>query len=188
VHKSLVLVYAEQYKWAEFDAERKILQDARESGKTRLTMDDVDTIDILYVGSEQWEVRNFVTLQGRFHARYVFLHFGGGDTADRWIMCESDDSDQEFFAKAHPEEAKAGKRSFSLDSYTAPRPTQDGKGTSQTHGTIKFYPDGEPTYETVRADVLKVLEKKMGPVTSSVATRPNAPADAEKPAPDAKPK
>ena len=67
--------------------------------------------------------------------------------------------DQVGFAKQHPDLAAQGKRSFSLDSYNAPTTLPDGKQT-RTEALIKFYWDGEPTYETVRADVLKSLSYK----------------------------
>lgn len=67
-----------------------------------------------------------------------------------YIDVESDDIDQIDFAKAHPEKANAGERSFSLDSYPAP-------GTQRL---IEFYPDGEPSYATVRADVFATLRAK----------------------------
>jgi hypothetical protein len=40
-----------------------------------------------------------------------------------------------------------------------------------SQGLIKFYSDGEPTYETVRADVLKVLTSKEKPAASASPDR-----------------
>jgi tetratricopeptide (TPR) repeat protein len=166
-HKNLVIVYAALSKWAEFDKERALLQDARAKRTTGLSPQDSDVIDVLYVGTERYIVRGNAELEGKFKIRYRFMHFGADGKLDFWIACESDDVDQATFAKAHPTEAAAGLRSFSLDSYTAVAPNADGKGYSQTHGTIKFYPDGEPTYETVRTDVLKVLVAKTAPISTS---------------------
>ena len=64
-----------------------------------------------------------------------------------YIDLESDDVDQAAFQKAHPESAAKGERSYSLDTYSAPC----------SQGLMKFYNEGEPTYETVRADVMKAL-------------------------------
>jgi tetratricopeptide (TPR) repeat protein len=172
-HKSLVVVYAVQQKWEDFDRERKLIQDARVQGSPGLSPKDADVIDILYVGDERYIVRAYAELAGHFHARYNFTHFNKQGKLDFWISCESDDNDQTFFAQSHPKEAAAGQRSFSLDSYTAAVPNPNGQGMTQTHGTIKFYPDGEPTYETVRADVLKVLEHKSGTMSTTVNTKPN---------------
>ena len=64
------------------------------------------------------------------------------------LNVESDDVDQASFKKEHPELAAKGGRRFSLDTY----PKQC------TQGLIRFY-DGEPRYETARADVIKALTK-----------------------------
>lgn len=176
-HKNLVIVYAAQGKWTEFDGERAVLKAARESGASGLSTKDADVIDVLYVGSEQYRVLSYAELAGRFKMRYNFVHFGSDRKPDYWIACESDDIDQTSFAKAHPQEAASGQRSFSLDTYSAPKPSADGKGGTRTHSTIKFYPDGEPTYETVRSDVLKLLEHKLSPMISTTAGTPPATPD-----------
>lgn len=181
-HKNLVIVYAAQEKWSEFDQERKLLQDARASGAAGLNPADSDVIDVIHIGAERYIVRSYAQPVGRFHTRYNFTHFGPDGKLDSWISCESDDVDQVFFAKAHPKEAAAGLRSFSLDSYTAMKPTADGKGYTQTQALIKFYPDGEPTYETVRADVLNVLEHKTGSLASTTSSAPAAAPDVTAPA------
>jgi hypothetical protein len=60
---------------------------------------------------------------------------------------ESDEADQAAFAKAHPDKAAKGERSYFLDSHLAPC----------SQALTAFYPDGEPTYEKVRADVVRAL-------------------------------
>lgn len=177
-HKNLVIIDAAQGKWQDFDRERKLLAAARASNAPNLSKIDPDVIEVIYLDSERYVVRAFPQLAGRFKVRYNFVHFGKDSKADFWIACESDDVDQAAFAQKHPKEAAAGERSFSMDSYTvAP--------AGSTHGTIKFYPDGEPTYDTVRADAIKILEHKTGPL--STTTVPSAPKTAtpkaEPPAP-----
>src|SRR5689334_18395628 len=93
-HKNLVIVYAAQGKWTEFDRERAVLKAARESGASGLSMKDADVIDVLYVGSEQYRVLSYAELAGRFKMRYNFVHFGSDGKPDYWIVCESDDIDQ----------------------------------------------------------------------------------------------
>jgi hypothetical protein len=181
-HKNLVIVYAAEGKWTDFDRERALLRDATAKGEDGLNAKVPDVIDVIYVGTERYIVRAFPELNGKFHTRYNFVHFGSDGKRDFWIECESDDADQAFFAQKHPQEAAAGQRSFSLDSYTAPKLNPDGKTYSLTHGTIKFYPDGEPTYEMVRADVVKVLENKTAPMVKSTVAKPSAP-DVPPPAP-----
>ena len=173
VHSNLAEVYAAEQRWTDFDRERNSVREARQRGEPGLNKNGADVIDVLYIGSERYIVREFEPLIGRFHARYNFTHFSKEGKADFWIACESDDVDQSSFAQKHPKEAAAGQRSFSLDSYSQ-NFNATGQLVGQTHGTIKFYPDGEPSYETVRGDVVKVLEHKSTPM--STTTTPAAPA------------
>ena len=152
-HKNLVIAYAGQGKWPEFDQERKLLRDARASDAPRPWQSEADVIEVLYLGTDRYVVRAFPVLAGRFKARYNFAHYGKNDKLDSWLACESNDADQAAFAQKHPTEAAAGQRSFSLDGYAI-------NSDTTTHATIKLYPDGEPTYETVRADVIGILGHK----------------------------
>ena len=159
-HTNLVLAYAESLDWADFDKERALIKTARDNNAPGLDKQRGDVIDLLQVGAKTYSVRYFYELHGQFNTRYVFLHFGDDGKLTDYIQCESDDADQGFFKQAHPKEAAAGARSFSLDSYTV-----NEKGMTQ--GLIKFYTDGEPTYEVVRADALKAL---MGQATPAAST------------------
>ncbi len=80
------------------------------------------------------------------------------------ITLESDDTDQELFAKEHPKEAAAGERSFSLDGYRPGPKTADGQAT-QTHFTYGFF-IGEPAYDAVRAQMLAVVAGKQKALSS----------------------
>lgn len=162
-HNNLSLAYAETGDWSAFDKERAVIKAARDKNEPGLSLDDHDLIDVLRVNGQTYQVWYFYKPYGHFHARYVFLHFGPDGNADRWFQCESDDADQYFFQQKHPKEAKAGERSYSLDSYKVEKA---GQYPSQAlHG---FYMDGEPSYEAVRADVLKALNgetKAAAPIT-----------------------
>jgi tetratricopeptide (TPR) repeat protein len=159
-HLNLVLAYAESEDWADFDKERALIKAARDNNAPGLDKQKGDVIDVLHVGTKTYSVRAFYELYGQFHTRYVFLHFGDDGKLSDYVQCESDDSDQGFFKQAHPKEAAAGARSFSLDSYAVGE-----KGMTQA--LIKFYSDGEPTYETVRADALKVLAGQQKPAATA---------------------
>ena len=80
---------------------------------------------------------------------------------------ESNDADQPLFAKEHPEEAAKGMRSFSLDSYQETGLNGSGQRT-QTHATYKFFV-GQPSYEVVREEFVKIAAGKVPMLTS----RPN---------------
>ena len=167
-HVSLAEVYALEGRWSDFDRERQVVRDARHSGEPGINRTGGDVIDVLYVGDERYIVHEYDPLAGRFHARYNFSHVNKQGKVDYWIACESDDVDQSSFAQKHPNKAAAGERSFSLDSYSQTL-NADGQVVRQTHGTIKFYWDGEPTYEAVRADVLGVLEHRTKPMSTTAA-------------------
>jgi tetratricopeptide (TPR) repeat protein len=159
-HTNLVLAYAKTLDWTDFDKERALIKAARDNNAPGLDKQKGDVIDELQVSAKTYSVRSFFLNFWRFQTRYVFLHFGDDGKLTDYIQCESDDADQGFFKQAHPKEAAAGARSFSLDSYTV-----GDKGMTQ--GLIKFYNDGEPTYEVVRADALKVLMGKATPAAST---------------------
>jgi hypothetical protein len=80
------------------------------------------------------------------------------------ITLESSDADQGLFAREHPKEAAAGMRSFSLDAYRETGLNGNGQRT-QTHYTYKFFV-GEPPYETVREEFIKVADGTSTPLSS----------------------
>jgi len=80
------------------------------------------------------------------------------------ISLESNDFDQPGFAKEHPDEAAKGARQFSLDAYRETGLNSDGKRT-QTHYTFKFFV-GQPSYETIREEFLKVVNGEIKPSSS----------------------
>lgn len=179
-HISLAEIYAAEGRWPDFDRERQTVRTARHNSEPGISKNGSDVIDVLYVGGERYIVREFDPLVGRFHTRYNFSHVDKSGKPDYWIACESDDVDQSSFAQKHPQEAAAGARSFSLDSYSQTLNAQ-GQLASQTHGTLKFYSDGEPTYETVRADVLSRLEHRSAPMSTTTSPVPQPTAPAQKP-------
>jgi tetratricopeptide (TPR) repeat protein len=150
-HQNLALSFALSKDWPDFDKERATLKAARDNNAPGLDKTRFDLIDVLQIGPRTYRVLAFYTLAGRYDTRYAFVHFGDNGKLTDYIQCESDDADQYFFKQKHPDLAAAGQRSFSLDTYSVGE-----NGLSQ--GLIKFYPDGEPTYETVREDALKVLQ------------------------------
>jgi hypothetical protein len=78
------------------------------------------------------------------------------------ITLESNDFDQPLWAQQHPKEAARGMRMFSMDAYTE-RFAPDGSHT-QTHATYGFF-DGRPSYDTVRAKVVRTVSGKPAPMS-----------------------
>lgn len=77
---------------------------------------------------------------------------------------ESADFDQPGFAKENPEEAAKGIRKFSLDAYKETGLNSSGQRT-QSHYTYKFFV-GQPSYETVRDEFVKIAQGKSTPISS----------------------
>jgi tetratricopeptide (TPR) repeat protein len=75
---------------------------------------------------------------------------------------ESNDADQALFAKEHPDEAAKGLRGFSLDGYLD---TGTNGQRTQTHYTYKFFV-GQPSYDVVRAEFIKIAGGKATPLSS----------------------
>ncbi len=80
------------------------------------------------------------------------------------ITLESSDGDQPMFAKEHPKEAAEGLRQFSLDAYRETGLNSAGQRT-QAHYTFKFFV-GQPPYQTVRDEFVKIAEGKANPISS----------------------
>jgi hypothetical protein len=80
------------------------------------------------------------------------------------ITLESNDFDQPGFAKDHPDEAAKGMRRFSIDTYTETGTDSAGHRT-QTQGLYKFI-DGQPPYETIREEFVKIAGGQGSPMGS----------------------
>ncbi len=80
------------------------------------------------------------------------------------ITLESSDGDQPMFAKEYPKEAAEGLRRFSLDAYRETGLNSAGQRT-QTHYTFKFFV-GQPPYQTVHDEFVKIAEGKTNPISS----------------------
>ena len=156
LHLEVVPLYAAAGDWVSFDAERAKSRAAALSAAPHFPNISGYEIEVIRQGDTAIHVQEFPRLFGRFHTRYRFL-FPVDAAAPNWtpyLACESDDIDQVSFAKEHPDSAAKGERSFSLDAYMRPN----------THGTIRLFGDGEPTYETVR----ELVVKKAEPIVTTV--------------------
>lgn len=152
-HKNLVIVEAALGRWSEFDRERALLHDARQRGAPGITAHESDVIDTFDLRGKHWIVREYDDPAGRSLTRYNFEHFGPDGRVQEYISLESAKAAEQAL---QPQDVVvgAGQKSassiqdFALNFYTG-----------KTHGTIAQYPDGEPSYETVRSKVLRWLQK-----------------------------
>jgi tetratricopeptide (TPR) repeat protein len=151
-HKNLVLIEAKLGRWDEFDRERELLRGARQREAPGISMRESDVIDSLDVNGKRWIVREYFEPVGRSLTRYNFEEFSPTGKAEEYISLESAQAAEKALS---PEDTRIGVRNtpppittFALNFYNT-------KG----HGTITSYPKGEPSYETVRAAVIRWLRR-----------------------------
>ena len=171
---SLMQVFIQLNRWQDFEAERLDARKASLAGDRTLSPENGYPIDTLGTGNEFIRVIEFPTLHGQHNTRDRFLLYEEKNPCTGftpYIDLEADDIDQVDFAKRHPDKAAAGDRSFSLESYSTP----------SSQGLIKSYPNGEPSYQTVRADVLSVMTKPLTAHYGPGATCANPAAPAQSP-------
>jgi tetratricopeptide (TPR) repeat protein len=80
------------------------------------------------------------------------------------ITLESNDEEQARFIKQYPKEAADGQRQFSLDAYRETGFNSSGQRT-QTHYSYKFF-IGQPAYDTIREEFIKVANGTSKPMSS----------------------
>lgn len=155
-HKNLVIIEAALGRWEEFDRERAVLRGARERGEEGISAresDVIDSFDVLGKNGvrQHWIVREYYLPVGRSLTRYNFESFGADGRVKEYISLESAEAAKSAAVegdvlRSDEQARQEAVKDFALDWYTG-----------AAHGTIKSYPDGEPKYEAVRADVLRWL-------------------------------
>jgi tetratricopeptide (TPR) repeat protein len=168
LRNAVIILEARLNQWADFDRDVAALRSAKKNGMDHgLDNSPGFVIEEFEGGTGMVQGEIYPLQSGRYHTLYRFVLPAGEVTAPArsgssssavaarcvnpdfqpHLDAESDDADQPEFRKAHPDRAAKGERSYALILYGAPC-TQD---------LVGFYPDGEPTYERVRADVVRVL-------------------------------
>ena len=160
-HKNLVIVYAALGDWPAFDAERNFIQAARKAAALGLKPNDVDIIDTIHLGHEDYIVHASAELFGPNHVRYVINHYDPAGKLDLTLTCEAPAS-----AQPNPEAAEA---TFALTEYAVEANHELNPATAKT---LRLYPTGEPTYETIRTDTLAYLALKPNQTPSSGPLNP----------------
>ena len=151
-HKDLVLVEARLGRWEEFDRERALLRGARERGAPNITARESDAIDAFTVAGREWLVREYYEPVGRSEARFNFEHFSAAGHAEEYISLEPKDAAEAALGRDAAVKIGATPKAFGPVSVWALN-----WYTGQGHGTIRSYASGEPSYEVVRADVMRWL-------------------------------
>jgi hypothetical protein len=123
-----------------------------------------------YIVERVKEGENFLVIRmslepwGNYKVYALGQVMNGEDKIFLRATLESNDADQLLFAKEHPEDAAKGIREFSLDGYQETGINSNGQRT-QTHFTYKFF-IGQPPYESIREEFIKVATGKAVPQSS----------------------
>jgi hypothetical protein len=153
-HKNLVIVEAALGRWSEFDRERALLRGARERGAPGISTRESDIIDSFDINGKHWIVREYYEPVGRSLTRYNFEYFSADGHAREYVSLESADAARHALTPSSnvligvDPRTPPVIRDFALNFYTG-----------KTHGTIRSYPRGEPSYEHVRADLTRWLRQ-----------------------------
>ncbi|MEO6923889.1 MAG: hypothetical protein ABI142_08690, partial [Bryocella sp.] len=150
-HKNLILVEAALGRWEEFNNERMVLRLARQRGAPGISPLESDVIDGFTVRGHRWIVREYFELLGRSQTRYNFEHFSPSGKAQEYISLDA----------ANPFAAPGDALVIGAGNANAPTKHYSLNWISgHAHGTIKHYGAQEPSYEAVRADVLRWLRSR----------------------------
>jgi tetratricopeptide (TPR) repeat protein len=162
VDTTLVTAYAAAGKTKERDAERAKLVALHESANAPDAMKaNGFLLDLFRVKDYRVEVVQYFKPIGKFHTYYRFLVRNQAGKRVWEYELQSDDFAQKSWAEAHPQEAAAGGRQFSLES-----------DTGDTHTEYRLF-SGDPGYDEVRSVVVRLLQERTTPF----------PAETPKPAP-----
>jgi hypothetical protein len=190
----LMSVYIRLNRWDDLETERLAARKASLAGDPTLSIKDGYVIDTLHTPAGDATVTEYSLLKAPFNTRDHFLLVDRKDPCTGftpYIDLESDDANQPALDASHPDRKATGDRAYSLVAYTAPG--SQWYVSSAPHGSEEYpsqatysgppqawivhsYPDAEPTYQTLRSDVLSILAKPLLPNPAS-CPKPNPETD-----------
>lgn len=149
VHLTLLVADAGTGKVKERDQERDLVRGFHADGKhPDATQSNGFMVD--YFALKDYRIRavEYFAPIGKPHFAYRFLVYNQ-DRKQIWtVALESDDLDQTSWASAHKELAATGAREYSLEGYGA-----------DAHTIYRNY-SGKPSYDDLKAQVVKVLSEQ----------------------------
>lgn len=161
VHGLLLQAYAQSGDKTHRDEQRAILRgyhsDGNHPGFAQIPSYLIETIP---VADKIVQASEFYQPFGEFHFYYRFNIFDAAGHIQSFVALESDDADQAAFAQQHPRQAATGERRFSLDGYSK---SADGNVSQALYTSY----DGEPSYDNVRALVIKLVQSGKAPVPAA---------------------
>jgi Flp pilus assembly protein TadD len=152
VDTTLVTAYAQAGKTKERDAIRAKLVALHDSPEAPDAMKaNGFLLDLFKVKSYRVETVQYFKPLGKFHTYYRFLVRSAGGKRLWEYDLQSDDFAEKSWAEAHPQEAAAGGREYTLES-----------DSGDTHVEYRLF-SGNPSYDEVRAVVVGLLMERTTP-------------------------
>jgi tetratricopeptide (TPR) repeat protein len=152
VHTTLVAAYAAAGKKEQRDQEREILRKLHDDPHAPDAMQTSGfLLEMFPVKQYRVEAVEYFHPVGKLHLYYRFQIRNPQGKRVWQIDVESNDFDQASWAKAHPDEAAAGKRQFQLTGEDA-----------EVHTDYRMY-SGSPDYDSIRAQIVEVIEAQKMP-------------------------
>jgi len=158
VDTTLVAAYASANKTKERDAERAKLIALHEGASAPDAMKaNGFLLDLFRVGNYRVEAVQYFKPIGKFHTYYRFVVRNQANRRVWNYELHSDDLSQKSWAEAHPQEAAAGGRQFSLES------------AGDTPIEYRLF-SGDPGYDALRAVVVRLLLDRTTPFPAELPT------------------
>ncbi len=115
VNTTLVTAYAVAGHTQQRDAERELLRKLHDDPKAKeANQSNGFLLEMFPVGKYRVDAIEYFHPMGKFHLYYRFIVRDAAGKRVWEISLTSDDMNQASWAKAHPEQAAAGKRQYSL--------------------------------------------------------------------------
>ena len=158
VHTTLVAAYAAAGKKEQRDQERDILRKLHDDPHAPEAMQTKGfLLEMFPVKSYRVEAIEYFQPVDKFHIFYRFLIRNAAGKRVWQIDVESNDFDQSSWAKAHPDEAAAGKRQFQLVG-----------ADHDLHVDYRMF-SGTADYDTIREQVVETIQQQTAPFPGETA-------------------
>jgi tetratricopeptide (TPR) repeat protein len=158
VHTTLVAAYAAAGKKDQRDKEREILRRLHDDPNAPEAMQTKGFLLEMFPAKQyRIEAIEYFHPVDKFHIYYRFLIRNAENKRVWQIDVESNDFDEDSWAKAHPDEAAAGKRQFQLVGEDA-----------DVHMDYRLF-SGIPDYDAIRSQVVDVIGRQTAPFPGEAA-------------------
>ncbi len=158
VHTTLVAAYAGAGMKPQRDQEREILRKLHDDPNAPEAMQTKGfLLEMFPVKQYRVEAVEYFHPVEKFHIYYRFVIRNAAGKRVWQIDTESNDFDQDSWAKAHPDEAAAGKRQFQLVG-----------ADRDLHMDYRMF-SGTPDYDVIRQQVVAVIQEQTAPFPGEAA-------------------